>query len=71
MAEAVVGGPLVLVAEDVVGAANRLELRACAVVGVDVGVELAGPLAVGLLEVRLCRVLVDAEEVVEVFWHTG
>lgn len=71
MAEAVVGGPLALVAEDVVGAADRLELRAGAVVGVDVGVELAGALAVGLFEVRLRRVLVDAEEVVEVFWHTG
>lgn len=70
MAESVVGGPLGLVAEDVVGAANRLELRARAVVGVDVGVELTGSLAVGLLEFRLRRVLVDAEEVVEVLWHT-
>ncbi|SEO36051.1 hypothetical protein SAMN04487948_10258 [Halogranum amylolyticum] len=61
MTETVVGRPFRLVPEHVVRAANRLELRSGASVGVDVRMVLAGTLSVRAFEFVLRRVFVDAE----------
>lgn len=70
MTESVVRRAFRLVAEDVVRTPNRLELVSGAVVGVDVWMILAGPLSVRAFEFLGRRLLVDAEQVVEVFGHT-
>jgi hypothetical protein len=70
VAESVVGRPLRLVAEHVVRATNRLELCSGTVVGVDVRMVLAGALSVRAFELLARRILVDAEQVVEVLGHT-
>ena len=64
---AVVGGAAILVAEDLVGLGGLLELLlGVGVVLVDVGVQLAGELAEGLLDLGLVGVAGDAEDLVGV-----
>mmetsp|Transcript_52935 Transcript_52935/g.136740 ORF Transcript_52935/g.136740 Transcript_52935/m.136740 type:complete len:260 (-) Transcript_52935:46-825(-) len=62
LAEAVVLGALVRVAQDLVRARDLLELLR---VSALVGVVLHGQLAVRLLDLRVCRVLVDLQTLVE------
>jgi hypothetical protein len=70
VAEAVVGLALLGVGEHLVGLGRRLELLlGLGVVGVDVGVQLAGETAEGALHLRLGGAALDAEDLVVVAWH--
>ena len=67
LTEAVVSGPSVSVAEHLVCLSNLFEaLLGCGVAGVGVGVQLAGPLAVGLLDLVGAGRARHAEQVVVV-----
>src|SRR5690606_11374291 len=69
VAAAVVGSPLLRVGEDVVGGGALLEPLLALGVGVDVGVQLAGQLAVGLLDGVGVRVAGVTEQLVGVLAH--
>ena len=69
VAAAVVRRPLLRVAQHLVGAGDLLEPLLRLRVRVDVRVQLAGQLAVGLLDVVGARVAGDAEELVGVLGH--
>jgi hypothetical protein len=70
--EAVVSLALLGVGEHLVGLRRRLELLLClGVMGVDVGVQLAGEAAEGSLHLRLGGAALDAEDLVVVAWHQG
>ena len=61
VAEAVIGGALVAVLEDLIGLVDFLEADlAVGVAGILVGVELHGELAIGALEVGVGRDALDA-----------
>ena len=67
VAEAVVAGPLLGVAQGLVGARHLFELvLGLGVAGVCVRVQGAGPLAIGPLDLVGCGVAGDAEQLVEV-----
>jgi hypothetical protein len=71
MAEAVVLGPLLLVAEDVIGILHFLEAAlGLLVAGIAVGMIFAGQLAVGLLDLVVCGVALDAQDVVVIAGHS-
>ncbi len=65
----VVRAALVRVGEHVVGGADLLETVLGVLVGVDVGVQLAGEAAVGPLDVVRARLAGDAEDFVQVGGH--
>ena len=69
VAAEVVHLPLLRVAQHVVRAGDLLEALLGRRVRVDVGVELAGQLAVGLLDLLGTRVARDAEDFVEILGH--
>ena len=65
MAEAVIGGALVAVLEDLVGLVDFLEaVLAVGVAGIAVGVELHRELAIGGLEIGVGRAAFDAQHLV-------
>ncbi len=67
---AVVAGPLLRIVQEVVGGGDLLEaLFGRAVAGVEIGVQLLGELAVGLLDVALRSGLFDAENAVGIVRH--
>jgi hypothetical protein len=73
VAELVIGRAFVGVLEDLIGLGDFLELGlGFRVVGIAVGVELHGELAIGALERLLVRPTIDAEHLVIIaFGHGG
>ena len=61
---------LLRIAEHLVGDADLLEARLRLLVGVDVGMQFAGQLAVGALDLRITRALAHPEQAVIVACHS-
>ena len=60
---------LLRIAEHLVGDADLLEPRLRLLVGVDVGMQFAGQLAVGALDLRITRALAHPEQAVIIACH--